>query len=123
MSFVLQLHNVLSNAAVLFFLLLGLWGLFRAFRKHGVDGSYMGALVIGELIFVVQAVLGIIMAIGGASPGRGTFHFLYGAFALVAMPGLFAYLRGDDSNKAQWYYGLAAVFLFGIALRAIDTGI
>lgn len=122
MSVILQIHGVVSNSAVLFFLLLGIWGLFRAIRRQGVDGSYMGALVIGELIFVAQAVMGIILAIGGGVPGRGNFHYLYGAFALVALPGLFAYLRGDDSNLAQWYYGLATLFLFGIALRAIGTG-
>jgi len=122
MSLLLQLHGVLSNSAVLFFLILGIWGLYRAIRKQGVGGSYLGALVIGELIFVAQAVMGIILAIGGGVPGRGSFHYLYGAFALVALPGLFAYLRGDDSNQAQWYYGLATLFLFGIALRAIGTG-
>lgn len=122
MSVLLQLHGVLSNSAVLFFLILGVWGLFRAIRKQGVNGSYLGALVIGELIFVAQAVMGIILALGGGVPGRGAFHYLYGAFALVALPGLFAYLRGDDSNLAQWYYGLATLFLFGIALRAISTG-
>jgi heme A synthase len=117
-----QLHGVLSNTAVLFFLLLGAWGLFRAFRKNGVDSSYLGALVIGELIFVLQAVLGIILAIGGGAPGRGIVHYIYGAFALVALPGLFAYMRGDDSNQAQWYYALLTVFLFGVATRAITTG-
>jgi hypothetical protein len=123
MSTVIAIHGVVSNSAYLFFLLLGLWGVFRYFRKRGVDGSYMGALVIGELIFVVQAVLGIILAVGGGTPGRGAFHYLYGAFAVVALPGLFAYLKGDDSNLAQLYYAIAALFLFGIALRAISTGV
>lgn len=122
MSFIDQLHGVIANSAVLFFLLLGLWGLFRAIRKQGVDGSYMGALVIGELIFVAQAAMGVILALGGNAPGRGIVHYIYGAFALVALPGLFAYTRGDDSNTAQWYYALMTLFLFGVATRAISTG-
>jgi len=122
MSTLVQIHGVLSNSAVLFFLLLGIWGLYRAIRKYGVDGSYMGALVIGELIFVAQAALGIIIALGGGTPGRGIVHYIYGAFALVALPGLFAFTRGDDSNTAQWYYALATLFLFGVATRAITTG-
>ena len=117
-----QLHGVISNTAVLFFFLLGIWGLIRAIRKNGVDSSYLGALIIGELIFVVQAIMGIILAIGGATPGRGIVHYIYGAFALVALPGLFAYMRGDDSNQAQWYYALLTLFLFGVATRAITTG-
>jgi hypothetical protein len=123
MATIVQIHGVLSNTALLFFLLLGIWGLIRAIRKNGVDGSYFGALVIGELIFVLQAGLGIILALGGGGPGRGIVHYIYGSFALVALPGLFAFPRGDDSNKAQWYYTLLTLFLFGVALRAIDTGV
>ncbi|UCG25161.1 MAG: hypothetical protein JSW55_03960 [Chloroflexota bacterium] len=123
METIVQIHGVISNTSVLFFLLLGIWGLIRAIRKNGVDGSYFGALVIGELIFVLQAGLGIILALGGGAPGRGIVHYIYGAFALVALPGLFAYTRGDDSNQAQWYYALLTLFLFGVALRAIDTGV
>ena len=62
------------------------------------------------------------MAINGDSPGRGVVHYIYGSFALVALPGLFAYMRGDDSNQAQWYYALTCLFLFGVATRAITTG-
>ena len=120
MSLVRELHGVLSQSTLLFFLLLGIWGIIRAIRKNGVNGSYIGALVIGELLFVLQAVLGVILWIGGGRPGR-TIHILYGAFALIALPGLFAFLKGDDSNRAQWYFGLLTFFLFGVALRAISV--
>lgn len=123
MATIVQIHGVVSNTAILFFLLLGIWGLYRAIRKNGVDGSYLGALVIGELIFVVQAILGIILAFGGGNPGRGIVHYIYGAFAVVALPGLFAYIRGDDSNQAQWYFAILTLFLFGVALRAVGTGV
>lgn len=121
METISALHGVLSNTAWLFFLVLGIWGVFRALRRNGVDASYLGALVIGEGIFVVQAVLGAILWFAGERPGRGV-HLLYGVFALVALPGLFAYLKGDDSNQAQWYYAVATLFLFGVAFRAIGTG-
>lgn len=121
MDTILEIHRVLSNTIVLFFLLLGLWGLVRAISKLGVNGSFLGAMVIAELLFVLQAVLGVILLLDGASPERGV-HFIYGTFALVALPGLFAYLRGDDSNQAQWYYAIGILFLFGVSLRAIGTG-
>lgn len=121
MDTILEIHRVLSNTIVLFFLLLGLWGLVRAIRKMGVNGSFLGAMVIAELLFVLQAVLGVILLLDGAKPGRGV-HLIYGTFALVALPGLFAYLRGDDSNQAQWYYAIGILFLFGVSLRAIGTG-
>jgi len=122
MDTVKAVHGIISNTVVLFFFALGIWGVYRAFRKYTVDGSYMGALVIGETLFVLQAVLGAVLFISGARPGR-IVHFIYGSFVLVALPGLFAYLKGDDSNQAQLYYGLAAIFLFGVAFRAIGTGV
>ncbi|HUS94164.1 MAG TPA: hypothetical protein VMZ24_03195 [Patescibacteria group bacterium] len=121
MEFIGELHRVISLSSVIFLSFIGIWGFVQAIRKKGVEGSYMGALVIGELLLVFQTLLGIILVIDGARPGR-TVHFIYGAFALVALPGLFAYLKGDDSNTSQWYYAIATLFLAGVAVRAIGTG-
>jgi phosphatidylglycerophosphate synthase len=122
MNIVLNLHQVLSNTTWLFFLLVGLWGMYRAIRGYSVDGSYLGAMAVGEILFIVQGLLGVILLFGPTSPGRSV-HFLYGVFAIVAMPGLFAYLRGDDSNNSQWAYAIMTLFLFGVALRSISTGV
>jgi heme A synthase len=121
MAYIGELHRVISLSSVIFLGFIGIWGFIRAIRDNGVDGSYMGALVIGELLLILQALLGLIMVIDGARPGR-TVHFIYGAFALVALPVLFAYLKGDDTNQSQWYYAIAALFLAGVAVRAIGTG-
>ncbi|MGH2536761.1 MAG: hypothetical protein ACRDHL_05155 [Candidatus Promineifilaceae bacterium] len=120
MEFVAEAHRFLSQAIVLYFLLAGLWGLLRAVRKQGLDGDYLGALVIAEGLYIVEALLGAALMIAGERPGRGV-HLLYGVFALVALPGLFAYLRGDDSNQAQWYFALLTLFLAGVGIRAIGT--
>jgi len=122
MEIVLNLHQVLSNTTWLFFLIIGVWGMYRAIRGFGVDGSYLGAMAVGEILFIVQGVLGIILLFTVGSPGRSV-HILYGVFAIVALPGLFAYLRGDDSNNAQWAYAIMTLFLFGVALRSIGTGV
>ncbi|MEW5989458.1 MAG: hypothetical protein AB1791_22760 [Chloroflexota bacterium] len=120
MTVIKEIHLFLSNTIWLFFLALGLWGLWRAYRHGGVDGSYLGAMIIGEGLFVVQAILGAILWFGGGRPDRGV-HILYGIFAIVCLPGAFAYLRGDDSNRAQWIFALLCLFLFGVSLRAIGT--
>ncbi len=121
-NWVSEIHGVLAQSTMLFFLLVGLWGLIRAFRNRPVDGSYLGALVIGEGLFLLQAILGTILFVTGERPGR-TVHILYGVFALVALPGLFAYTKGDDSNQAQWYYAILTLFLFGVTTRAIGTAV
>jgi hypothetical protein len=120
------IHAALSNTAWLFFLILGLWGLFRAIRGQSVNGNYLGAAFIGQMIFVVQAVLGATLWIGGASGNmqRPGIHLLYGVFALVFLPFIYlSVLRGDDTNRAQWVLAFTTLFLFGIALRSITTAV
>lgn len=126
MTTLATIHGALSNTAWIFFLALGLWGLFRAIRGRSVDGSYLGAAFIGQLIFVAQAVLGVILWIGGGSVSmqRSGIHLLYGVFALVFLPFIYlSVLSGDDTNRAQWVLAFTTLFLFGIALRSISTAI
>jgi heme A synthase len=122
MDLIRELHGVLSSTSILFFAVLGIWGVIRAFRGQKIDPSYLGALVIGEGVFVIQAILGTILLFSSGIPDR-VIHLLYGAVALIALPGLFAYTKGDDSNQAQWYYAFLTLFLTGIAFRAIGTSV
>lgn len=126
MATLTQIHGALSNTAWLFFLALGLWGVFRAIRGQSINSSYLGAAFIGQMIFVVQTVLGAILWLGGgdANMQRAGIHLLYGIFALVFLPFIYlSVLRGDDSNRAQWVMAFTTLFLFGIALRSISTSI
>lgn len=118
------LHDGLSNAAWIFFLIIGLWGTFRAIRGEGIDGSYLGAVAVGQFIFVAQAILGALLWFNGLSTvlPSPSIHLLYGVFALVFIPFIYlAVLRGDDSNRGQWVMAFSTLFMFGIALRAIQT--
>lgn len=121
MTAIFEIHRVLSNTIWMFYLAIGLWGLYRALRGRAVDGSYFGAIAVIQIVIVVQAILGVILYLSGARPGRELVHYLYAAFGVVFLPGLFAYLRGDDSNQAQWIYALASLFMFGVILRIIGT--
>lgn len=124
MGTVVLIHNQLSQTIWIFFLLLGVWGLYRAIRGQSVDGSYLGALVIGQILYVVQGVLGGVLWLNGnmAVVERPFMHVLYGSFALVFLPFVFmVWLRGDDSNRGQWVLAFTVLFLFGIALRAAST--
>lgn len=126
MTFVAFIHKALSNTVWLFFLAMGIWGVWRAIRKQGVDGSYLGACVIGEGLFYLQAILGSLLWLNGnsASLARPGIHLLYGVFALVFPPFVYlVWLRGDDTNQAQWVMAFTMLFMFGIALRSITTGI
>ncbi|HOU40662.1 MAG TPA: hypothetical protein PK829_05290 [Promineifilum sp.] len=126
MSTLVNVHHALSNTAWLFFLILGLWGLFRAIRGQSVNANYLGAAFIGQLIFVAQAIMGGVLWLGGGSAqiARPDIHLLYGVFALIFLPFIYvSVLRGDDTNRAQWVLAFTTLFLFGIALRSITTSI
>jgi hypothetical protein len=126
MTTLIAIHSALSNTAWLFFLALGLWGLFRAIRGQAVDGSYLGAVFIGQAIFVIQGILGGILWLGGGNLAlaRSGVHLLYGVFALVFLPFIYlSVLRGDDTNRAQWVLAFTTLFMFGIALRSIGTAV
>lgn len=123
MTAIFEIHRVLSNTIWMFYLAIAIWGLYRAIRGRSVDGSYLGAIVVIQLVVVLQVILGALIYLQGARPSRELVHYLYAAFAVVFLPGLFAYLRGDDSNRAQWVYALGSLFMFGVILRIIGTAV
>ena len=120
------IHRGLSNTIWLYFLILGIWGLVRAIRGMSVDGNYLGAMVIVEILIIVQGVLGTILWIAGndANVVRFGIHLLYGVFGILFLPFVYMVpLRGDTSNRGQWVLSFTTLFLFGIALRAIATSV
>jgi hypothetical protein len=121
MSVIFELHRVLANTLWMFYLLVAAWGIYRAIRGQAVDGSYFGAVAVVQIVMVIEVLLGATIFLTGARAARMFVHFMYATFAIVFLPGLFAYLKGDDSNRAQWIYALGALFMFGVTLRLIST--
>lgn len=116
-----EIHARLGNTIMLFTLVVGLWALFNYVRRQGLPPSYWGTLVIGELLLATQALVGGVMYFQGGRPPR-IIHFLYGVLVLLIWPGAYVYTEGRDTRREALIYGLASLFLFGLALRAIDTG-
>ncbi|MCA9935124.1 MAG: hypothetical protein KC415_14415 [Anaerolineales bacterium] len=123
MALIHTIHTLLSNTVWMFFLLIGIWGLYRGIRRQGIDGNYLGATAIGQVLFFIQGALGITLAIAGNRPTDSFMHWLYGTFSLVFLPFVYlVWMRGEDDNQAQWVLAFATLFMFGIALRSITTG-
>jgi len=125
MELVLVLHQGLSRMSWMFFLALGLWGGYRAIRGQGIDGNFLGASVVGQIVFWAQGVVGVILWANGHTVNllRPEVHILYGAFVVVFLPFIYlAVLRGDDSNRGMWVMTFATLFLFGTALKLIGLG-
>lgn len=115
-----QIHGVLANSIVLYLLLVGLWGLGGYFRGFSMTPNYRGALVIGELVLLVQAVVGVVLVVMGLVPRDG-LHFLYGAASALGLPLAYTYMRDRHDRRTLLVYSLTALFVFGLSLRAITT--
>lgn len=115
------IHGRLANTAVLFTLAVGLWALFKYISRQGLSSSYWGTLVIGELLLAAQGLIGVVMYFQGDRPAR-LIHFLYGVLVLLVWPGVYAYTEGRNTRREALIYGLASLFLAGLALRSIGTG-
>lgn len=119
-SVLVQLHIGLARASVIFSLIIGVYGLWRYWRNSGVSQDFWGVLAAGQLLYLAQAGVGILMVIVGLRPGRWV-HFLYGILSIITVPGAFAYMRGRDGRREVLLYALIGLFMAGVSLRAIGT--
>jgi hypothetical protein len=115
-----DVHARLATSMLLFLGVAGLWGIGSSLLKRGMTPAYWGLLAIGELLILAQAIVGAALWLEGARPARG-IHLLYGAVALLTLPGYFAYSRGQENPRTAQIYGLICLFLVGISLRAMGT--
>ncbi len=113
------LHATLANAIVMYFALVGIWGLWLGVRALGPTASFRGALVIAELAAIAQGLVGLALAL--SRPLNG-IHALYGVALVLALP-LAATLVRDRAPRGQSVaLGIAALFTAGLAIRGITTG-
>jgi hypothetical protein len=115
-----QIHSLFAWALVLYFAALGLWGLFLAVRRLPMTPAFGGALAIGVILGVGQALLGLVLLVIGGRP-RDDLHYLYGLSIIVALP-LAQQLITNRTISRPLAFGLAGLFTMGLAIRAITTG-
>ncbi len=115
-----QLHATTARSLVLYFAAVGLWGLFLWFRKSGFTSAYRGALIIGGVLAVAQALLGLSLVVF-VRPAAEPLHYLYGVTVILTLPLVAAYISDKTYSRAL-AYGLGSLFIAGLAIRAITTG-
>lgn len=115
------IHENLARTVALFTVLAGLWGVVAALRRRPVSSGYWGIIAVGEVLILVQGVLGLWLYFGGERPARG-IHILYGVVTALALPAWYAITRGRDDTRAHWSYALLFFLLTALSLRAVATG-
>ena len=118
---VIDVHGRLANTALLYAIILGVWGLWRFIRKQSMDSNYWGALVIAEVLILVQIALGLYLWISGVGELSSGVHVLYGVVSVMVLPGIYLYTRGDDKRRVLIIYSAGFLFLVGILIRAMVT--
>lgn len=116
-----ELHCRIGLASTFFAFALGVWGVFAFLRGSGVTGSYFGALVIGEILVIGQALVGLGLVLTGQFPPDG-LHFLYGVVVPLTWVAVYVYTRGQQTRREMIIYGVVSFFVMGLAIRAIMTG-
>jgi len=121
MDVVVLLHDRLATTVMLFFLFVGLWGLFEFARGGVLGGNIAGALIIGQILVVVQGALGLVLFVAHDRPDDPV-HILYGLTAALVMPFLWSYTRDRAPRQGLLLYSVVALFIFGLAIRGMTTG-
>ncbi|HEU0167462.1 MAG TPA: hypothetical protein VFS62_06780 [Chloroflexota bacterium] len=117
----INLHQLLFTSLLLLMLLLGIWGLGAAAFNRAVGGSFRATYVLSIAVFLVQDLVGIVIFITGGRP-RDMLHLLYGVAPLLALGLAFSYTSQQSKRREALWLGLAALFTFGLILRAASTG-
>lgn len=115
-----EIHANLANTVVLFTAGLAVYAIFLRFRDRPIDGGWLGAAVIGEVLIAVEFALGVwlYLQIGGGSLARPWLHILYALVAVLALPAGYAYFSQlEDEGVKSVAMAAICIFLWGIALR------
>ena len=116
----LSLHGRLATVLVLYYTLVGLWGLFLGIRTSGPTPGYRGAIVIATVASVVTGLFGVAVALFLRAP-REPLHVLYGFALVLAMPLAATLVRDRQARGQSVALGFAALFTAGLAIRGITT--
>lgn len=118
---VLNFHQNWALVVVLYSLFLAVWGVFLFLRGSNPSGGYLGALIIGEGVAILQGIIGLVLLLQGHRPGDN-LHYLYGVVAVVTLPSAYFYSDGGTTRRDSIIFGLACLFMVGIAIRGMTTG-
>lgn len=120
------IHAGLAQTGILFMIALGVWAIVLRIRSRPLNGSWYGGLAVGEVLMVVQFVIGFVLygqGLGDNLP-RAFVHILYGAVAVITLPAAYAYLsKLEDENVKSILFAIVCFFLLEVVIRARDVAI
>ena len=90
------------------------------FSRGLASPGYRSTLILTEILFVAQALLGIALFLGGRHP-RDSLHILYGVVLVLAIPVAASYTSSHDRRREALVYGVIGIIMVGLSVRAFMT--
>jgi hypothetical protein len=115
-------HHVLATVLLIYAVLLGLWGTYDYFRNHAVSGGFRSSYLIMAALIPVQGLLGVAALFFSGSPREGILHMVYGAFAVLFIPGAYLYAHGGTARRETLILAGASWIVAIAFFRGISTG-
>jgi hypothetical protein len=118
-----DLHNILFNTYILYAFVIGAWAALTAARDESISGNFWGAVGVSAILAGLVMLVGIVMTLQGLRPQRIVIYYLYMAFLIVIMPGLFTMLRGRDDRQAAVAFSVLAFFNASTAFSMLQRDV
>jgi hypothetical protein len=115
------LHGVGARALLVFALVLAVWGTYQYFRKAEVSGGFRSSYLIMAAVTAVQGLVGLAAFAFGGRPTE-LLHLVYGAFAVLFLPGAYVYAHGGSKRREAVILAGAAWVVSIAYFRGIATG-
>ncbi len=116
----MAVHLSLARAGILISAIIGVWGLWTYFSRGVASPGYRSTLVLTEILFVAQALLGMALFLGSRHP-RDNLHILYGVVLVLAIPIAASYTSSHDRRREALVYGVIGIIMVGLSVRAFMT--
>jgi CDP-diglyceride synthetase len=115
------LHARFAFGLIVLTVLLGLWGTYQYLRRRAVSGGFRSTFLVLAGLTAAQGLAGlVVLAIAG--PPRYLLHVVYGVFAVVFLPAVYAY-AGRGARDREAVFLAAACWIVLIAfIRGWTTG-
>lgn len=120
-DFVLFIHQLGARALVVFAVVLGLWGAYLYFRREALTGGFRSSFLIMAAVTALQGLAGLGLFIAGQRPHE-LLHVVYGAFAVLFLPGAYLYAQGGSKRREALVLAGAAWIVAIAYLRGFATG-
>lgn len=121
------LHEILFNMQTMYSFALGAYAAFLAARNQSISGNFWGSIAIYVILNIGVLLVGLALFVQGGQLAEGAnrigIYFLYMAFLIVIMPGLFSMLRGRDDRNAAVAFSVLALFNASVSFSMFQRGL